>query len=74
MQVRAKFRVDSVQQFEHSEIVRLTAVYGGSTNAEDNTFAEATPCAELTMTITNKAVHGQFKPGQKFYADFTPAE
>ena len=52
----------------------MRAVYGGSTNAEDNTFSEATPSAELKMTVTNKALHGKFKPGQKFYVDFTPAD
>lgn len=74
MNIRAKFRVESVNKFEHSETVTFHAVYGGSTNAEDNTFADATPSAKLEMTVTNKAVHGAFKPGQKFYADFTPAE
>lgn len=67
-------RVESVTRHEHSEVLKLGAVYGGTTNAEDNTFSAATPSASLEMHITNKALWGQFAPGQKFYLDFTPAE
>ncbi len=67
-------QIESVTQTAYSEELKLHAVYGNSTNKEDNTFSEATPSATLTMSITNKALHGQFKPGQKFYVDFTLAE
>lgn len=74
MKTRAKFRVESVLVQAHAETVKMTAVYGGSTNAEDNSFSAATPSADLSMSITNKSLHGQFKPGQKFYADFSLCE
>lgn len=72
--MRAKFQIQSVTLNGYSEVVKFSAVYGGSTNAEDNSFSEATPSASCEMTISNKALHGQFKPGQKFYVDFTPTE
>jgi len=40
---------------------------------EDNTFAMYTPGATLAINIANPALFGQFKVGDKFYVDFTPA-
>lgn len=74
MKMRAKLQIESVTKTDYAEELKFHAVYGGDKNSEDNTFSEATPSASLTMQITNKALHGQFKEGQKFYVDFTPAE
>lgn len=74
MKTRAKVEVKEVTVNQWNDIVKFEAVYGGTTNKEDNTFAEATPSATFSMTVNNPAVRGQFKPGQKFYVDFTPAE
>ncbi len=49
----------------------MSAVYGGSTNAEDNSFASATPSGHMQLTITNPDVRGFFKPGKKYYVDIT---
>lgn len=67
-------KIESVTKTEYSEELKLSAVYSGDKNSEDNTFSEATPSAVLTMQITNKELHGKFAPGQKFYVDFTPAQ
>ena len=72
--MRAKLVVQSVKKTDYAEELEFNAVYGGDKNSEDNTFAESTPSAHLLMQVTNKALHGQFKPGQKFYADFTEAQ
>lgn len=77
--MRAKFRVSNVEKFEASERITFSAVakstaYPADGTDEENTFAKWTPSAELTMTITNPALRGKFEIGQKFYADFTPAE
>lgn len=72
--MRAKVVVDHVTRHVNAEQLQMNAVYGGSTNAEDNTFSEATPSASFSMTITNKSLFGQFNPGDKFYVEFTPAE
>lgn len=75
MKMRAKLCIESVTLQEWgAEQLKFRAVYGGDTNSEDNTFSEATPSASLEMTISNKALHGKFKPGQTFYVDFTPVE
>ena len=50
----------------------MSAVCGKT--PEDNSFSQATPSASLTMQVNNPAVRGAFKPGQKFYVDFTPAD
>lgn len=70
--MRAKLTVESILQSFGVEQVKFRANY--SDNKEDNTYSEATPNATADFTISNKSLHGQFKPGQKFYVDFTPAE
>lgn len=72
--MRAKLQIESVTKTAYAEHLKFHAVYGGDTNSEDNTFSKATPSASLEMQITNEALYGQFKPGQKFYLDFTPAD
>jgi hypothetical protein len=75
--IRAKMTVESVVEEgtpKHREQVTLRAVYAGEKNAEDNTFASATPCASVEMSIDNPAAWGAFKEGQQFYVDFTPAD
>jgi hypothetical protein len=79
MKMRAKMKVESVQIFEGREVLRMSAVcksggYPADGSDEDNTFAKFTPGATLEMHISNEALHGKFKPGQKFYLDFTEAE
>lgn len=72
--MRAKVRVETILQTSYGEELKLTAVYSGDKNHEDNTFSSATPSATFVMTITNKELWGKFKPEQKFYVDFTEAE
>lgn len=71
--IRGKFKVDSVVRTEWSEKVKLSAVYGGEKNSEDNTYSAATPTGSIEMEITNKSLWGNIDPGRKFYVDFTPA-
>lgn len=72
--MRAKMKIESVTRTQYGEKLRFSAVYGGSTNAEDNTFASATPNATFEMDISNKELHGKFNPGDTFYVDFAPAD
>lgn len=77
--MRAKMKVTSVMVMEGSENVMMNAVcksgnYPEDGTDEDNTFAKWTPTGTIQLAITNPALHGQFKPGQKFYVDFTEAE
>lgn len=64
--------VASVLLDGYQETVKLRAVYGGSTNAEDNTYASATPSGSIELCVNNKAAQGKLRPGQKFYVDFIP--
>ncbi len=70
VKMRGKFQVESVNRTEHAEQLKLRAVYGGSTNAEDNTYSAATPSGTIEMTVTNKALWGTLNPGDRFYVDF----
>ncbi len=70
--MRAKMQVQSILKTDYSEVVSMSAVYGGSTNDEDNSFAKTTPSGKIELTIANKELHGVYKPGDTFYVDFTP--
>lgn len=77
--MRAKFQINSVeQQLGGAEKLTLGAVcskgFGPNGESEDNTYARYTPQGSLTLTVNNPSLLGQFKPGEKFYLDFTPAE
>jgi hypothetical protein len=63
-----------VESTTYSDTVKWNAVYGGTTNAEDNSYASATPSGKIELQISNPAVRGQIKPGQKYYVDFTPID
>lgn len=72
MKMRAKLTVQEVTDNGYSDRVKFTAQY--SQTPEDNSYAKATPSADLSMQIDNPSLRGQLKPGQKFYVDFTPVE
>lgn len=77
--MRAKMQVTSVRQLlGGSEELALSCVcssgFGPNGESEDNTFARYTPQGGANLTVNNPALVGQFKPGQKFYLDFIPAE
>jgi hypothetical protein len=74
--VRGKFFVSKVTNHSATSTyveVELNAVYGGSTNAEDNSYSAATPSGKITMTITNPDTVAKLPIGGVFYVDFTPA-
>lgn len=78
--MRAKLEVKLVTKpWEGAEEVTMQpvsgqAAYGPNGESEDNTYARYTPSGVVTLVITNPNLHGKFQVGQKFYADFTPAE
>ena len=74
MKIRAKMEIQSVLNEHNCDTVKWNAVYGGTTNAEDNSYASATPSGKIELCITNRNVMGQLKPGTKYYVDFTPIE
>lgn len=75
--MRAKLKIDSITQYETYEQFKFRAVgqrgsYDEKGSDEDNTYANYTPTAELSMTVTNPQVLGKYHAGQEFYVDFTP--
>jgi hypothetical protein len=75
MKIRAKIQISSAftNKDYPGENVIAHAVYGNSTNAEDNTFAAATPSLHLQMFINNPDAIGKLQQGKKYYIDFTEA-
>jgi hypothetical protein len=75
MKIRAKIQISSSFKTEDgkSEQINAHGVYGGSTNAEDNTFSAATPALNLQMWVSNPDVVGLLQQGKKYYIDFTEA-
>ena len=77
--MRAKMKISEIQQFSDAQRLTLSGVgndgaYPEDGASDDNTFARWTPQADMTMTINNPNLLGQFEEGQKFYIDFTRAE
>jgi hypothetical protein len=76
--MRAKLKLNRVSAVEGSEVLEFSAVcksgsYPADGSDEDNTFAKFSPSADLKLTVANPALLGRFKPGQKYYLDFTEA-
>lgn len=75
MSVRAKLQLTEIT--EHSwnpsaRTLKFEARYDTST-PEDLRFSKATPSAALEMQVDNPAALEQFKLGEDYYVDFTPA-
>lgn len=72
--MRAKMQIQSVKRNlgGWSETLEMSAVYGGTTNDEDNSFAKTTPSGSIHLEIANKDLHRVYEPGDTFYVDFTP--
>lgn len=77
MNVRAKFKCESVTAYEGAEDgsscnveITLRAVISGPENEQ---WSRWTPNGVLTMTITNPAAAKAFFPGSEHFLDFSPA-
>lgn len=70
--VRAKLEVQSVNLTTYADEIKFSAVCGKT--PEDNSFSSATPSATFSMAVTNPKVRGLFKPGQRYYVDFTETD
>jgi hypothetical protein len=77
--MRAKVKCVKVESFEGYENLEFAAVcrtngYPVDGTDEDNTFANFSPSAKFNICVANPALLGKFRPGEKYYVDFTPAE
>lgn len=69
MNIRAKFKVESVSKTEFGEGVKMNAVcYDGT--KENASFSKFTPSGSFEMFVTNEKLFGAFKPGAEYYLDF----
>lgn len=73
MSVRAKFCVQSVEDFGQSKSIKLSAICADEI-PENQRYHRYTPFGELKLTIDNPLASEQFKPKAVFYLDFTPVE
>lgn len=74
--IRAKFKLQEVKEFANSSSkhLRFTAVCLADNEVEENRrYHKYTPSGELTISIDNPPAFGQFKLGDFYYLDFTPA-
>jgi hypothetical protein len=74
MSVRAKFYVSEVTKSYYPNTtdranVKLNAVM----DADNKTWAKYTPSGSITLSIDNPAAVEQFKPGEYYFVDFSPA-
>lgn len=76
--MRAKVILNSIEKTTYGEKLKFNAVPKGSSYPEDgsdenNTYAKFSPSAEFVIQVANPALFDQFKPGESYYVDFTPA-
>lgn len=79
--IRAKFNVSEVADLRYSagegknrERIKMNAVYAtGAPEAENVSFAKATPSGTVELLVDNPEVFGFFEPGREFYVEFRAA-
>lgn len=80
MPVVAKFKVNSVESFEHGYVnVKMSPVCPPEddtkvTSAENGSFWRATPNGKLEMTVNNPLAVERLQPGQSYYLTFERAD
>jgi hypothetical protein len=70
--VRAKLRLSRVTDQGQGKLLRFDAQYD-DTIPEDQRFQKATPSGHVELVVDNPAAIDQFKQGETYYVDFTPA-
>lgn len=73
MNIRGKFVVQSLKRCAGSHAEIVLSARKESSIPEDKQYAEATPSATITMSVTRTAVADAYVPGSVWYVDFTPA-
>ena len=73
MSVKAKFKCDSVTNYEYNQAIEMSAVCGK--DGENADFCKATPWGSLKMHIDkNTPAFNSFTPGETYYLSFDKAE
>jgi hypothetical protein len=69
MNVRAKFKCESVTKFETGCQVKLRAT--NQQDGDNQDWSQWTPSGSLEMTITNPPAETSFAPGRFYFLDFS---
>lgn len=72
--VRARFKLTEIHELSWGGKRLVFAPEYDSTIAADRCFAKATPTGRFEMQVDNKAALEQFKLGEDYFVDFTPAK
>jgi len=62
----------SIPVEKYGELIRMSAVYSTDLQSPNYSYSQATPYADLIMSITNPAVFGFFVPGRTYDLTFEP--
>ena len=75
MSVQAKFRLHYVQKNDNDtcRTLHFSAAYSSDPNDPNYSWSQATPGANLSMSITNPAAFEQFEQGRDYLLTFSPA-
>lgn len=71
MRVRAKFKVNSVTNYQNCSDICLSAVTNDT--PENKTFWQHTPSGEMKLQVIKPETAAFFEPGQEYYLDFEKA-
>jgi hypothetical protein len=67
--MKAKLKITEVRQYEGSETLIFNADYSAS--QEDQSFAKATPSAQMEIVVTNPDLLGKFHAGESYTLTLT---
>ena len=70
---RCKVYVQSVTIHGWGEVINFAGVMDDGIE-ENKRFNSFTPNISMTISITNEALLGKYRPDQYYYVDFTPTE
>lgn len=73
-EVRAKFKVRSVEKTPDGEGEQVMLMAVTDDSPENKTWSKYTPAGQITMTINNPECFGKYVPGKEMFVDFTPAD
>lgn len=75
--VTAKFKVNSINEYEGGKMITLSAVVGydgvGNRIDENESWSKYTPSGNIEINITNPEAYNQFTVGKSYYINFTEA-
>lgn len=73
MKVKAKFKCESVTNYEQAKEVKLSAVFG--TTEENRQYSKYTPSGHLSIRIDNETeASNYFEPGKDYILEFSKAD